>query len=62
MNRIPPLVALAVETLEDLLKDAKHPSVRLGAARTIAEIAMHQHDAETIVKRLQAIEAAQQER
>jgi hypothetical protein len=32
--------------------------VRLGAARTVAEIGMHQHDAEIIVRKLGEIEAA----
>ena len=60
MNRIHALTARAVETLEDLLGETKHPAVRLGAARTVAEIGMHQHDAETIVRKLDEIEAAQQ--
>jgi hypothetical protein len=49
----------AVDTLDDLLSEKKHPAVRLGAARTIAEIAMHEWDAETLLKMLEDIEAAQ---
>ena len=51
--------ALAVDTLEELLGEKKHPNVRLGAARTVAEIGMHQHEAETILKKLGEIEAYQ---
>jgi len=52
----------AVEALEDLLADTKHPAVRLGAARTVVEVAMHQHDADTIILRPEKIEAAQEKR
>ena len=33
--------------------------MRLGAARTVTEIGLHQYDAETIVKKLDEIEARQ---
>ena len=59
MNRIQTLTALAVDTLEELLGEKKHPNVRLGAARTVAELGIHQHDAETILKKLGEIEAYQ---
>ena len=49
----------AVETLADLLGTAKPPAVRLGAARTVAEIGMHQYDAETILKKLDDLESSQ---
>ena len=62
MGRIQALTARAVETLEELLDDKKYPNVRLGAARTIAEIGIHQNDAETILRKLEEIEAAQQQR
>lgn len=62
MNRVQALTAKAVETLEDLLGAEKFPSVRLGAARTVVEIGMHQHDADTIIRRLDEIEAAQRRR
>ncbi len=42
-----------------LLDEKKHPHVRLGAARTVAELGVHQHDAETILKKLGEIEAYQ---
>ncbi len=32
------------------------------AARTVAELGVHQHDAETILKKLDEIEAAQRQR
>lgn len=62
LDRIQALMGRAVDTLQDLLSAKKFPSVRLGAARTIAEIAIHQRDAETILKRLDEIERAQRER
>ena len=62
MGRIQALTARAVDTLEDLLDAKKPPNVRLGAARTVAEMGIHQHDAETILRKLEEIEAAQQER
>ena len=42
-----------------LLADKEPPAVRLGAARTVADIGLHQHDAETILKKLDKIEARQ---
>ena len=49
----------AVDTLAALLGDEEPPAVRLGAARTVADIGLHQHDAETIVRKLDALEARQ---
>lgn len=60
--RVQALTAKGVETLEELLDAKKFPSVRLGAARTIVELGMHQHDAETIMRKLEEIEAAQRGR
>jgi hypothetical protein len=60
MSRILALTGRAVETLEDLLGVTEAPSVRLGAARTIAEIGMHQHEADSILRKLGEIEAAQE--
>ena len=59
IHRVQALTARAVDTLEELLGEKKYPSVRLGAARTVAEIAIHQHYAETILKKLGEIEAGQ---
>ena len=53
------LTGRALDTLEALLDDEKHPKVRLGAARTVAEIGIHQHDAETIMAKLDEIESDQ---
>jgi hypothetical protein len=61
MSRIQVLAGRAVETLEDLLGAKEHPGVRLGAARTVAELAVHRHDADTIMRRLNEIERAQRE-
>jgi hypothetical protein len=60
ITRIQTLAAEAVNTLEDLLGATESPSVRLGAARTIAEIGIHQHEADAILRKLGEIEAAQE--
>jgi hypothetical protein len=57
MSRIQLLAGQAVNTLEDLLSATESPSVRLGAARTIAEIGVHQHEADAILRKLGEIEA-----
>ena len=62
LHRIPALTARAVDTLAALLGDKEPPTVRLGAARTVVEVGLHQHDAETILKKLDAIEARQPRR
>jgi alpha-beta hydrolase superfamily lysophospholipase len=62
MSRVQALAGRAVETLEDLLGAKQYPAVRLGAARTVAEIGMHQYDADTILRKLNKIEATQRER
>ena len=59
MSRMQALTSRAVNTLEDLLEAKDHPTVRLGAARTLVEMGMHQHDAETNVRKLDEIEAVQ---
>src|SRR5262245_19497145 len=60
--RIQALTGRGVETLEELLDAKKFPAVRLGAARTIVELGIHQHDAETILRKLEEIESAQERR
>jgi hypothetical protein len=60
MSRVQALTGRAVDTLEDLLDVKDAPSVRLGAARTIAELGIHQHEADTILRKLGEIEAAQE--
>ena len=62
MRRIQGLTGRAVDTLADLMGDESVPTVRLGAARTVLEIATHEHDAEAIIKRLNEIEAVQRSR
>jgi len=62
MSRIQALVERAVDTLDDLLDAKKHPAVRLGAARTVVELGLHQHDAETIMRKLEEIESHQRQR
>ncbi|MGE5815287.1 MAG: hypothetical protein ACM36C_12425 [Acidobacteriota bacterium] len=61
MTRVQALAAHAIGTLEMLLGPTVPPSVRLGAARTVAELALHQHDVDTIIRRLEEIEARQRE-
>ena len=60
MSRIQALTGRCVDTLDDLLDAKESPAVRLGAARTIAEIGMHQHDSEVIMRKLGEIEQRQQ--
>jgi hypothetical protein len=60
MSRVQALTARAVDTLDDLLDAKESPGVRLGAARTVAEIALHQRDAEVIQRKLDEIEALRQ--
>ena len=60
MSRIQTLAGKAIDTLEELLCARKHPAVRLGAARTVVEVGLHQHEAATILSRLAEIEAAQE--
>lgn len=55
--RIPALTGRAVDTLAALLGEGEPPAVRLGAARAVTDIGLHQYDAETILKSLEAIEA-----
>jgi hypothetical protein len=59
MNRLQPLAAQAVETLADLMREGTPPSVRLAAARSVAELSIHRDDAETILRKLGEIEAQQ---
>jgi len=62
MSRVQALSGKAIETLDELLGEKDHPNVRLGAARTVAELSIHQHDAETILRKLDEIEAEQRRR
>ena len=61
LNRVQALMPRAVDTLADLLNAKQSPSVRLGAVRLVAELGMHQHDAETIRRRLDEIETHQRQ-
>jgi hypothetical protein len=51
----------AIETLAALMAADVAAAVRLGAARTVAELGIHQHDAETIMRKLDEIEAYQRQ-
>ena len=59
MSRVQALTGKAIETLDDLLDAKDSPNVRLGAARTVVELGIHQHDAETILRKLDEIEEHQ---
>ena len=55
-QRIQQLAGRAVDALDELLDAKKHPSVRLGAARTIMEIALYQHDVDSLMGKLNELE------
>ena len=59
MHRVQALSAQAVETLAALMAESAPPTVRLGAARSVAELGLHQADAEVILRKLAEIEALQ---
>ena len=61
MSRVQALAAKAIDTLDELLDAEDSPHVRLGAARTVAELGIHQHDAETILRKLDEIETQQRQ-
>ena len=61
MRRVQALTAVAIDTLATLMGRGSPPAVRLGAARTVAELGIHQHDADTILRKLDEIEAGQRE-
>ena len=48
-----------MDTLAALLGEKEPPAVRLGATRSVVEVGLYQHDAETILKKLDALEARQ---
>lgn len=56
LNRVQALTSKAIETLEDLLDKGEQPSVRLGAARAVVDLAASRHDAQTLVARLEELE------
>ena len=43
MNRVQALTAVAIDTFATLMGRGMPPTVRLGAARTVAELGIHQH-------------------
>ena len=59
MSRIQGLTARAVDTFGELLGADQPATVRLGAARTVLEMGIHQHDAETIRQKLAEVEEHQ---
>ena len=60
MQRVHALTTAAVDTLAALLKSNMPPSVRLGAARTIAELGLRQYDTDVILRRLEELESKTQ--
>lgn len=61
MSRVQAAAAHAVETLIMLMGPKVPPTVRLGAAKTVAELAIQRHDADTIMRRLDEVEACQRD-
>jgi hypothetical protein len=61
MNRVQAMTGEAVETLPALMAPEVPAAVRLGAARTVAELGIHHNDTETIMKKLDEIEAYQRQ-
>jgi DNA-binding transcriptional MerR regulator len=57
MSRVQALTGEAIETLASLMAPEVSAPVRLGAARTIAELGLDQHDAEMISSKLAELEA-----
>lgn len=61
MNRVQALTLEAIRTLAALMGPRIAPAVRLGAARTVVELGIHQHDADTIMKKLNELEVYQRQ-
>jgi len=59
VQRVQALMGQAVGVLEDLLAETKHPAVRLGAARTVIELAVNRNDAEVLLGRVEELERLQ---
>lgn len=59
MSRVQALTVKAIDALEDLLDETQYPAVRLGAARTVVELAVHRQDAATLMTRLDELEREQ---
>ena len=62
LHRAQTLMGRAVDVLDALLAPTTAPAVQLGAARTIVELGLHEHDAQTILRKLTEIEQAQRSR
>lgn len=58
--RIHALTTKAVAALDELLDAKRHPAVRLGAARSVLELASARHDAATLLARLDELERHQE--
>ena len=61
MNIVQALAGTAVNTLAALMGPKAPPSVRLGAASTVLEFSVHQHDGEAILRKLEELEAHQRD-
>ena len=61
MNRVQALAGTAVNTLAALMGPKAPASVRLGAARTVLQFSVHQHDGEAILRKLEELEAHQRD-
>ena len=61
INRVQGMVGRAVTALEDLLDAKDFPGIRLGAAKTIIELAIHRDQAERLERRIGELEQIQQQ-
>ena len=59
VERVQALMGYAVNVLEDLLAETKHPAARLGAARMVIELALNRNDAEVLLSRVEELERLQ---
>jgi hypothetical protein len=57
MDRLQALSGKAIDTLSSLMEKDIASTVRLGAARTVVELGLHERDAELIARRLDELEA-----
>ena len=61
INRVQALTVVAINTLATLMGRGMRPTVRLGTARTVVELGIHHHDADTIMRKLVEIETHSRE-
>ena len=60
--RVQGLMSKAADTFGELMGPKVPPNIRLTAARIVSELAIHQYEAGTILRRLEELEAYQRDR